>query len=75
MTNELKTFLDVLNSRITKLVILVIGISIGRYGKIYISNLSVSADIKIGPICDYLHRPIWKKSYRLYNVGDYMVCE
>ena len=46
MTNELKTFKDVFNSWITKLVISVIGI--GRYGKIHIGNLLVSADIRIG---------------------------
>ena len=45
----------------------VIGISIGRYGKIYIGNLLVSADKKIGFIGSYRYRPIWKKAYRSYT--------
>ena len=42
-------------------------IGIGRYRKIYIGNLSVSADKKIGFISSYRYRPIWKKAYRLYT--------
>ena len=49
----------------------VIGIGIGRYGKIYIGNLSVSADKKIGFIGSYRYRPIWKKAYRSYTEFKY----
>ena len=42
-------------------------IGIGRYGKIYIGNLSVSADKEIGYISDYRYQPIWKNSYRSYT--------
>ena len=49
----------------------VISIGIGRYGKIAIGNLSVSADMKIGFIGDYRYRQIWKKAYRSYTGIEY----
>ena len=50
-----------------KPIISVIGIGIGRYEKISIGNLSVSADKKIRFIGGYRYRPIWKKAYRSYT--------
>ena len=49
------------------IVISVIEIGIGRYGKISIGNVSVSAEKKIVFIGDYRYQLIWKKVYRSYT--------
>ena len=52
-----------------------IGIVIGRYEKIHIGILSVSADKKIVNIGGYRYRPIRKKAYRSHtNTHIYEVC-